>query len=388
MDNELRFPLEDVQKLDWGRGRHVNRFYSYMYRRFSCHILSRLSLTGSERVLVLGCGAGSDEKNIKNLFPRVSLWSVDISRAMLQHALASRSPSIFAVAAAEALPFPRACFDRVLSREVIEHVSNPQRMMQEIGRVLKPDGIAVVTTENEDSLALGNRPYGRLRSFVYRMFGASAPGTKSLFKDEAPTLNEVRGWADTANLELVDVFWDGALYKTVPRLQRLIRDRQLASLAHRLSALENLRRLAFYFCDQVKLVLRKPASGENANQSEPRFCKPGTDLPLILEEGAYVCKETGERFEVLDGIPELLPISTEVEQTEAADGLPAGGDEDSARRRTRERAAGCVMRMVNVVYGVVLIVAGLMATMFAPANRDRPSHILQAGDAYLRFIRL
>jgi SAM-dependent methyltransferase len=47
---------------------------------------------------------------------------------------------------AESIPLPDASVDYLFSTEVIEHVQSPERMMQEVSRVLKPDGAAFITT--------------------------------------------------------------------------------------------------------------------------------------------------------------------------------------------------------------------------------------------------
>jgi SAM-dependent methyltransferase len=46
---------------------------------------------------------------------------------------------------ATALAFPDAQFDTVFSTQVIEHVNDPFKMMQEANRVLKPDGLVIVS---------------------------------------------------------------------------------------------------------------------------------------------------------------------------------------------------------------------------------------------------
>lgn len=46
------------------------------------------------------------------------------------------------------LPFEAQSFDLVWSSEVIEHLECPAEFMQEINRVLKPGGVAILTTPN------------------------------------------------------------------------------------------------------------------------------------------------------------------------------------------------------------------------------------------------
>jgi SAM-dependent methyltransferase len=46
------------------------------------------------------------------------------------------------------LPFKSACFDGVNLTEVIEHIENQPQLIREIARVLKPDGVVVISTPN------------------------------------------------------------------------------------------------------------------------------------------------------------------------------------------------------------------------------------------------
>lgn len=52
---------------------------------------------------------------------------------------------------AEDLAFPDSCFDVALCSDVIEHLRRPERCLAEMFRVLKPGGIAILTTPNESS---------------------------------------------------------------------------------------------------------------------------------------------------------------------------------------------------------------------------------------------
>jgi 2-polyprenyl-3-methyl-5-hydroxy-6-metoxy-1,4-benzoquinol methylase len=67
-------------------------------------------------------------------------------------------------------PFPANTFDVVLATEIIEHVNDTDAMLQNIKRVLKKNGILVLTTPNAASL--GDRArmlMGRTDSFEYHI---------------------------------------------------------------------------------------------------------------------------------------------------------------------------------------------------------------------------
>jgi SAM-dependent methyltransferase len=55
-------------------------------------------------------------------------------------------PKVDLVAPAEALPVPSESFDCLISSQVLEHVDDPYAVMREVHRVLKPGGVALVST--------------------------------------------------------------------------------------------------------------------------------------------------------------------------------------------------------------------------------------------------
>jgi SAM-dependent methyltransferase len=59
-----------------------------------------------------------------------------------------KAGACFARADLRSLPFCDATFDLVVSFQVIEHLENPSDYLNAIARLLKPDGLAILTTPN------------------------------------------------------------------------------------------------------------------------------------------------------------------------------------------------------------------------------------------------
>lgn len=261
--NNINFPLEEIDLLEWNRGPFGNEIFSFFYRRFTAYTLGLLDVQDGHRILNIGCGMGSEEKNLVNLYRGVDLLSIDISLNMIRAAVNSKCPSELFLSAAEELPFKSAVFDRIVTREVIEHVASPAMMIQEIGRCLKPEGIAVITTEFEPSFGPSHL-YSAFRSKILApLFGIEIPGPA--YKDRAPSINDLRQLLSASNLVLDRVIWDGAMYQFCGSLfwQRLFRSK-IVSIARFFSRLENEGSIDRYFCDQIKFVIRKPAEGETS----------------------------------------------------------------------------------------------------------------------------
>ncbi len=88
------------------------------------------------RVLDNGCGLGM-------YLHRLAWWAQEAwgLEYDFERAVEARSPIARVVqAAGEALPYPDASFDLILSHEVIEHVQDDRKAVAEMVRVLKPGG--------------------------------------------------------------------------------------------------------------------------------------------------------------------------------------------------------------------------------------------------------
>jgi SAM-dependent methyltransferase len=112
-------------------------------------ILARVEAeVGVGRLLDVGCGAGHLLQ-----VARSRGWDVhgiEISASALQHLRALGIPA-FEGDLLDA-HFPPDAFDLIYLSEVIEHVLMPRKWFAELGRILKPNGVLLLTTPNRNSL--------------------------------------------------------------------------------------------------------------------------------------------------------------------------------------------------------------------------------------------
>ena len=100
--------------------------------------------------LDLGCGTGN---YTLELYKRgFQVVGVDISRRMLKIAQKKLPNVKFIKANAYSLPFEDNTFDLVLSVTMLEFIHEPEKVLSEVYRVLKPGGEAVIGTMNGKSM--------------------------------------------------------------------------------------------------------------------------------------------------------------------------------------------------------------------------------------------
>ncbi len=116
-----------------------------------------LGVTAGQRLLDFGCGGGrhaleamrrgalataldSDRKEIEG----AAAWMATM-RAEDKDTANSGGEGHVVVGDGRALPFPDACFDKVIAAEVMEHVPDDAAILAELARVLRPGGTMAVT---------------------------------------------------------------------------------------------------------------------------------------------------------------------------------------------------------------------------------------------------
>lgn len=93
------------------------------------------------KVLEVGCGGGAMARAIKAYRPELAVYGCDISRGAIAAAQKAAGGVTFGLGDAYNLPFSSGHFAAVLMFDVLEHLTNPQRALVEVHRVLEPGGV-------------------------------------------------------------------------------------------------------------------------------------------------------------------------------------------------------------------------------------------------------
>ena len=136
-----------------------------MYAEHMTRYTAAESIVKGKIVLDIASGSGYGTKLLANSAKKV--FGVDIDKSAVEYAKQNFSASNieFKVGDGEKIPLEDNSVDVVITFETIEHVKDYKKFIKEIKRVLKKDGIAIISTPNDLEFTEGN--HFHLHEFEY-----------------------------------------------------------------------------------------------------------------------------------------------------------------------------------------------------------------------------
>ena len=166
-------------------------------------LFERYRLAGKLRILDLGCGTGEITRRLADLYPEATITGVDIlegNLAIARAATAQHGGRVhYETGDAFALAQADAAFDLVVCRHLSQAVPEFGRVLDEIGRVLRPGGWLHLLSEDYAMLRMprGARDPDRFWVEVALPYLESI-GCDGRIGRHTPPLLEARGYAQVA----------------------------------------------------------------------------------------------------------------------------------------------------------------------------------------------
>jgi ubiquinone/menaquinone biosynthesis C-methylase UbiE len=142
MNDEQLFKSKEYFFDRWAPS-YDNLLPSVFYQAIHQRLLEYVALADRAAILDLGCGTGRLIDRLLLKFPTIQATGLDLSAEMLRQARQNkrdRARVIYISGNAENLPFAIGQFDAVFNTISFLHYPDPERVLSEIQRVLKPGG--------------------------------------------------------------------------------------------------------------------------------------------------------------------------------------------------------------------------------------------------------
>lgn len=187
-----------------GEAQEYNVFTDEANQKIIDTLLLLLKPSKDKPLIDLGCGSGIFTQMLSER--GFECIGVDLSHSLLRRGKQHQPQLDFIQADVEALPFADNSLDTIVLSCLIHHLPDPSRCIQELHRVLKPQGRFVAFDPN------------RLNPFMYLYRDRSSPFYSSIgvTENERPVLaNQLRTFFSQAGLSYHSTYIDGLSYRYV-----------------------------------------------------------------------------------------------------------------------------------------------------------------------------
>jgi ubiquinone/menaquinone biosynthesis C-methylase UbiE len=139
--------MKGVLDKEYAVARQIKRSHIYRLKRRTFEVLKNIKTFHPEKlqaILDIGTADGLMLSNLKDTFPNATCAGIEYARDLITRC---ESKTIYVIQGdVLTLPVKDDSFDVVIAAAIIEHVSEPIQLIREAFRVLRGNGIFIVTT--------------------------------------------------------------------------------------------------------------------------------------------------------------------------------------------------------------------------------------------------
>jgi len=169
--------------------------------------IAALGFPSAGVVLDLGCGPGFVAARLRARAPGLRIVGADRDRGLLMRARAHAQGGAGALPVvrcdARRTPFASGAFDGAFARLLLRNVAEPERVVAEMARVVKPGGVVVVIDSDDGALVGSPLPDGFARMLAARQETYRRRGADPFTARRVPGMMRRAGLVDVSFRSLV-----------------------------------------------------------------------------------------------------------------------------------------------------------------------------------------
>jgi SAM-dependent methyltransferase len=189
------------------------------FRDFRDHKIFSLIKENCHRLIDLGCGAGITLEKLAMQFPEKKCFGIDLGKENLAACRSSRLPVVCGDVCQ--LGLKKESADCCLLLDVIEHLTLPEKVLEEIFRILKPGGTLILIFPNDRTFFLA-----RLFFFKFKEAFYDAGHVKQWHPKEMKSLLREKGFHIDHSMNLPLFLWPISLYHLIQARKEAIENRR------------------------------------------------------------------------------------------------------------------------------------------------------------------
>ena len=241
--SKLHTPIEkSAIAASFSKAAHSYDKAAILQNEIGSRLIDRLQLfrLKPQRILDIGCGTGYLTQKLSGLYPKATIYGVDIAEGMINYAKHYHplpSQNCYLCCDAEHLPFPDNSFDFIFSNCSLQWLSDLPQIFSHLQRLLNPGGLLLFTTLGPNTLQELRNSFAQLDDYTHvndfeDMHNLGDALLSANFHDPVMDMEMLTLQYDTVQRLMADLKQTGAHNLNSNRPKHLMSKQYLQKLVH------------------------------------------------------------------------------------------------------------------------------------------------------------